>query len=185
MRKCFLLIRNDFLFSFLGKQVNEWAFGKKIKLKYKLPANARSFYIPCLSPESFVNVIMMLAGLLACSVFNTFPSRRKRNSGTKIEQCCLLFIVCCFYCWIREWASKLRTTNYKPQTKRDYSYGDSAGFTPDFPFNHAYSANQNRSKSKRVDETKKRSCSHEVCRYIKPAINHLAYLKKFPSAMPA
>ena len=89
---------------------------KKIKLKYKLPAKARSFYIPCLSPESFVNVIMMLAGLLACSVFNTFPSRRKRNSGMKIEQCCLLFVVYCLLFLLLDSRVSFETQNYKLQT---------------------------------------------------------------------
>src|ERR1700676_5576013 len=54
---------------------------------------------------------MYLAGLLACFLFTAFPSRLRRDSG--------------------------RSVNSSFFSEETYSYGDSAGITPDFPFNPA------------------------------------------------
>ena len=67
-------------------------------------------YSACLSPESFAIHYMHLAGLLACFLFTAFPSRHWRNSGCSVN------------------ISRLR----RDET---HSYGDSAGISPDFPFN--------------------------------------------------
>jgi hypothetical protein len=41
-------------------------------------------------------LLMIVAGLLARSLFNTFPPRRKRDSGMQIEQDDFKFKVCSF-----------------------------------------------------------------------------------------
>jgi len=59
---------------------------------------------------------MYMAGLLAWFEPDTFPSRRRRDSGMKIRQ---------------KWRQPLIAIH------QPYSYGDSAGIAPDFPFNPA------------------------------------------------
>jgi len=41
-------------------------------------------------------LLMIVAGLLARSLFNTFPPRRKRDSGMQIEQDDFKFPACTF-----------------------------------------------------------------------------------------
>ena len=59
---------------------------------------------------------MHLAGLLACFLFTAFPSCHLADSGLSINSFCFPHA-----------AGQIET----------YSYGDSAGITPDFPFNPA------------------------------------------------
>jgi hypothetical protein len=69
------------------------------------------FTPPAFHPKA-LRFIFYLAGLLACFLFTAFPSRLSRDSGCSV--------------------------NFFPLKRNEtHSYGDSAGITPDFPFNPA------------------------------------------------
>jgi hypothetical protein len=71
-----------------------------------------AFYIPCFSPESRESSVCTWQVFWLAPVEH-LPITFYCNSGLKIQQTCI----------------------DKRSTRRAYSYGDSAGFTPDFPFN--------------------------------------------------
>jgi hypothetical protein len=70
-------------------------------------------YSACLSPESVAIIDLYLAGLLACFLFTAFPSRPEAA----------------------QWRSVNHFRTALGGTDETHSYGDSAGITPDFPFN--------------------------------------------------
>ena len=74
----------------------------------------KPFYISCLSPESLNDNNCTWQVFWLALLLNTFPSL------IMIRQ------------WYVDCAELMSETN---QHSRAYSYGDSAGFTPDFPFN--------------------------------------------------
>lgn len=70
-----------------------------------------------------------MAGLLAWASLIAFPSHLRRDSGRSIQQ--------------REWKKESGKWDYPIHhllftIHHPYSYGDSTGLTPDFPFNPDY-----------------------------------------------
>jgi hypothetical protein len=82
----------------------------EMKLKYKLPALIRTFYTPCFSPESrkVIKSIWQVFWLVLLSDYLPIVDGQWYADRTVVVL-----------------------------HERTYSYGDSAGFSPDFPFNGA------------------------------------------------
>ena len=90
--------------------------------------------ISCSSPESKINV-SVLAGLLA------FPASEHPSRLYASRQ---------WFIWFKSWPFGIGI----------YSYGDSAGFTPDFPFNPDGSGTCSGAKVGVWDNSRKKFCLH-------------------------
>ena len=97
--------------------------------KYKLPLQT-AFTFHAFHPKA-VNDRLYVAGLLACYLLLNLPIPPMAKQWL-VDTTVVI-----------DWSKKAYfTSHFSPFTSKAYSYGDSAGFTPDFPFNPAQGENQ-------------------------------------------